>query len=398
MVMRGLSMPLDLLRNEAEICRQARDKFAHDGLPSAKAEAWIYTRLSELSINPADKSDDEVASEEAVLSFLGGWLNIAQVTLPAGVSLSEMNDDAHLAQFTKLLPEDHLLGHLSVGHATGAYVIEVEAGAQFEVPLQLVFSGGDAENSTHPLIFIKVGEGASVKLAEIHNSSSHLSAPVIAIDIAETAKLDHVKLQADDIETTHLALTVMNVAGRADVNSFTTAMGAKLGRHETHANLNGEDIDIALSSLYLGRGTQHQDMTTRMHHFVPNCTSDQVIRGVLDDTAKGVFQGKVLVARDAQKTDGQQMSRALLLSRKAEADAKPELEIYADDVVCSHGATVGELDETHLFYLKSRGIHEDLARAMLIEAFVADALEKIRETTLADILTDSVNLWMSGDA
>ena len=135
-----------------------------------------------------------------------------------------------------------------------------------------------------------------------------------------------------------------------------------------------------------------------MHHFVPNCTSDQVIRGVLDDTAKGVFQGKVLVARDAQKTDGQQMSRALLLSRKAEADAKPELEIYADDVVCSHGATVGELDETHLFYLKSRGIHEDLARAMLIEAFVADALEKIRETTLADILTDSVNLWMSGDA
>ena len=134
-----------------------------------------------------------------------------------------------------------------------------------------------------------------------------------------------------------------------------------------------------------------------MHHFMPNCTSNQVIRGVLDDTAKGVFQGKVLVARDAQKTDGQQMSRALLLSRKAEADAKPELEIYADDVVCSHGATVGELDETHLFYMKSRGIEEDVARAMLIEAFVADALEEIQDEELAVILQGAVSAWMMGE-
>ena len=124
---------------------------------------------------------------------------------------------------------------------------------------------------------------------------------------------------------------------------------------------------------------------------MPNCTSNQIIRGVLDDTAKGVFQGKVLVARDAQKTDGQQMSRALLLSRQAEADAKPELEIYADDVVCSHGATVGELDETHLFYLKSRGITEDDAKNMLIEAFLIDALEQVRHDTLAEILSHAVH-------
>ena len=119
---------------------------------------------------------------------------------------------------------------------------------------------------------------------------------------------------------------------------------------------------------------------------------------MLDDTAKGVFQGKVLVARDAQKTDGQQMSRALLLSRQAEADAKPELEIYADDVVCSHGATVGELDETHLFYIKSRGITEDDAKNMLIEAFLIDALEQVRHDTLAEILSHAVHGWMAEGA
>ena len=146
----------------------------------------------------------------------------------------------------------------------------------------------------------------------------------------------------------------------------------------------------------MGRDNQHHDMTTRMLHHVPHCTSSQLIRGVLDDTARGVFQGKVLVAEGAQKTDGQQMSRALLLSRKAEADAKPELEIYADDVVCSHGATVGELDENHLFYLKSRGIEAEEARMMLIEAFLLDTLETIRDEALSEALFQAVESWMKG--
>ena len=263
------------------------------------------------------------------------------------------------------------------------------------MPLQLVFTGGDEQTSSHPLIFVKIGAAAQVSFAEIHASNASLSAPVLAFDIGAGAIVDHIKLQTDSAQTTHLALSVFNVAETADVNSFSAAIGAKLGRHESHAHLQGEEITIALSSLYLGRQTQHQDITTKMFHNVPNCTSNQIIRGVLDDTAKGVFQGKVLVARDAQKTDGQQMSRALLLSRKAEADAKPELEIYADDVVCSHGATVGELDETHMFYLKSRGISEDEARNMLIEAFLLDALESIRSAPLGDILRQAIHGWMA---
>ena len=156
----------------------------------------------------------------------------------------------------------------------------------------------------------------------------------------------------------------------------------------------GEFADCQLSAIYMGRGSQHQDVTTYMDHAVPNCTSNQIIRGVLDDTARGVYQGKVHVAPDAQKTDGQQMARALL-SRKAEVDAKPELEIYADDVICAHGATVGELDATQLFYLTSRGIPEDIARAMLVEAFLVDTIETIENETLAGLLRPVAESWLT---
>ena len=160
--------------------------------------------------------------------------------------------------------------------------------------------------------------------------------------------------------------------------------------------MQGDEADCQLSAIYMGRGSQHQDITTFMDHAVANCTSNQIIRGVLDDTSRGVYQGKVHVAPDAQKTDGQQMSRALLLSRKAEADAKPELEIYADDVICAHGATVGELDATQLFYLTSRGIPYEIARSMLIEAFLIDTIETIENETLAGLLRPVAEAWLAG--
>ena len=393
--MRGLSMQPNLLRDNAEICVKARHNFLAAGLPAAKDEAWIYTRLSDLTINPSVEADETTSPERGVLSFASGWLQSDGVDMPEGVTITPMQDEAMIAEFASLLPDNHMLSDLSLGHATGAYLMTIAQGVCVETPLQLVFTGGDAQASSHPLIFVKIGASAKVAIAEIHASDSALSAPVVAMSIGADAVVDHIKLQTETNATTHLALSVFDVAERADINSFTAAIGAALGRHESHAHLQGEEIEIALSSLYLGRNSQHQDITTKMFHNVPNCTSNQIIRGVLDDTAKGVFQGKVMVERDAQKTDGQQMSRALLLSRKAEADAKPELEIYADDVICSHGATVGELDETHMFYLKSRGIPEEDARNMLIEAFLLDALDSVRREDLGDILRQAINGWMA---
>ena len=187
----------------------------------------------------------------------------------------------------------------------------------------------------------------------------------------------------------------MDIAEKGQYHALSVQTGSALSRAENRIALKGEDVDLTMTTLYLANNKQVMDVTTLVDHQMPNCTSRQIVRGVLDDQAKGIFQGKVIVARDAQKTDGNQMSRTLLLSRKCEADAKPELEIYADDVACSHGATVGEIDDNHLFYLMSRGISKTDARQMLIEAFLADVLDDIDNDVLKAPVEASVAAWLS---
>ena len=230
-------------------------------------------------------------------------------------------------------------------------------------------------------------------MAELHEGASSLSQPLILVRLGQGSTLDHIKLQDEAGHTTHLGLTLFRLDGQANVNSFSVSKGSQITRMETHCFFAAPDAQAAMSAVYLGCDNQHHDITTVVSHEYADCASRQLIRGVLDDKARGVFQGRVRVAPDAQKTDGQQMSRALLLSRDAEADAKPELEIFADDVVCSHGATVGELDETLLFYLKSRGIDEAEARTMLIDAFLVDTLEEISYQPFADFLRGQVSGW-----
>ena len=240
-----------------------------------------------------------------------------------------------------------------------------------------------------------MASGASAVVGEWHQAAVGLSAPLVAIDVAADAALDYAKVQLDSHSTTHLAATGLRLGAGARFDGFQLSVGGKLARLETHVVLTGEDADCTLSAIYLGRNSQHHDITSNMAHNQGHCHSSQIIRGVLDDSARGVFQGKVYVAPDAQKTDGNQMSRALLLSRKAEANTKPELEIYADDVLCAHGATVGELDETQLFYLTSRGIRPETARAMLIDAFLQDAIDGIGNADLAAMLRPVVDQWMT---
>ncbi|MDC1194798.1 SufD family Fe-S cluster assembly protein, partial [Pseudomonadota bacterium] len=161
------------------------------------------------------------------------------------------------------------------------------------------------------------------------------------------------------------------------------------------ASLKGENADLNLNGVYISGIKQHHDLTTAIYHDVPNCTSKQIVRGVLGGESTGVFQGKVRVAPNAQKTDGQQMSKAILLSDKATANAKPELEIYADDVICAHGATVGELDDEQLFYLTSRGISKDKAREMLIKAFLEDIITDSVDQRLHEYIFNEAKLGLS---
>ena len=376
------------------------------GWPGPKDEAWRFTRLAsldKLSLRPADASLANGAGNAPahkapagahVIHFHNGILVADSIdNMPKGCSARPVDKD-DLGAIIDLSPANHPVTDLSVAAMTSGLSVDVAAGAKVIAPIILMFTGDCGSVSTHPVVLLRVGRGAEAVIAEWHNTSVGLSAPVMAIDIADNARLDYAKIQQDSATTTHLAATGIKMGEAAVLDGFQLSIGGCIARLEAHVMLSAESSDCRLSAIYLGRRNQHHDITTNMTHARGHCQSNQVIRGVLDGAARGVFQGKVHVAQDAQKTDGQQMSRALLLSRKAEADAKPELEIYADDVICAHGATVGELDETQLFYLTSRGISREVARAMLIAAFLDDAVDMIENADLSALLRPHVTAWM----
>ena len=377
------------------------------GWPGPRAEAWRFTRLAALDNRKFVQSGDLIdlpagGAEEAaaaigahVLRFVNGVIDPAgMVSPPSGIVISRLEGDENaLTRLRELTPAGHPVSNLSLALMSAGILIDVTG--HVGAPLMLVFEGMGADLSAHPVVLLRLAKGARLQLAEWHETSVGLTAPLIGCDIAAGARLEQVKLQVESGATTHLSATGVALSEGASIDGFALSVGGQLSRLETHVAFAGEGADCKLSAIYMGRGEQHQDITTYMDHAVPNCTSNQIIRGVLDDRSRGVYQGRVHVAPDAQKTDGQQMARALLLSRKAEVDAKPELEIYADDVVCAHGATVGELDATQLFYLTSRGIPEDIARGMLVEAFLIDAIETIENELLAGLLRPVAEAWMA---
>jgi len=387
---------------------EALARWQQDGWPGPRAEAWRFTPVDGLAARdlvpatvlagvasgPGTAAAAGISAH--VIRFENGVLDPSGLAgLPAGLRVREMADDEQaLSRLQQIAPKGHPVSDLSLAAMTGGIVIDVDG--TVPSPLMLLFEGGETGAAAHPAILIRLAPRAHLQLAEWHPSAVGLAAPLIGVDIAAGARLEQVKVQAEGAATTHLAATGVALAEGASIAGFSLCTGGALARLETHVALVGSGADCELSAIYMGRGDQHQDITTYMDHAVAECTSNQIIRGVLDDSSRGVYQGRVHVAPDAQKTDGQQMARALLLSRKAEADAKPELEIYADDVVCAHGATVGELDATQLFYLTSRGIPYETARAMLIEAFLIDTIETIENETLAGLLRPVAEAWLAG--
>ena len=211
--------------------------------------------------------------------------------------------------------------------------------------------------------------------------------------MAEGATLAHVRLQEESQSAFHVQTGFVEIAEGGTYDAFVLTLGSRLARTEIHAKLNGPTAAVHLNGAQLLGGDQHGDITTVVMHDAPNCASRQTIKNVLSDRSRGVFQGRIEVARVAQKTDGYQMNQALLLSPDAEIDCKPQLEIYADDVKCSHGATVGELDADQLFYLRARGIPHEQARSMLVRAFLAEALDPIAHEGARAMLEEAVEAW-----
>tara|TARA_B100001093_G_scaffold516341_1_gene594886 strand:- start:1508 stop:2266 length:759 start_codon:yes stop_codon:yes gene_type:complete len=245
---------------------------------------------------------------------------------------------------------------------------------------------------------INAGQNSKVTFFESHigaKGSNYFSNCVAEIELSSNATLHHYKVQNDHEDATHIAASEVRLADGSNYENFVVTVGAKLSRNEINAQIIGSNADCRLLGIYLLNGKQHGDHTTSIDHAAPDSTSHEMYKGVLDDNARGVFQGKILVRKDSQRTNGYQLNQALLLSKGTEVDSKPELEIYADDVKCSHGATAGELDEEALFYLRARGISEVVARNLLIEAFIKSALDEISNPSIQTTLGATISNWLS---
>lgn len=260
---------------------------------------------------------------------------------------------------------------------------------------EVLFTAEDGARS-EPKLEITLEDGAELTLVEHQNGvGSYWKNMISTIKVGKNAKLRHIRIQDDSAEGVNTNMVKITVDRDAVYDGFTLNLGGKLTRHEIHAVINGQNAEISFNGVNLLKGKQHGDTTILIEHAAPHCKSNQFYRTILDDEARGVFQGKVHVHQIAQKTDGYQLSNAILLSEKAEMDTKPELEIYADDVKCSHGATTGQLDEEPVFYLRSRGLNEQEARRLLVQAFVDEVVDKITDEAVQAAIRERTSEWLA---
>ena len=417
--MAGEGLPwLDALRDEGR-------RLSANGLPSTRSEAWKYTNLAPLA--ELDFSAPSMAAEVPStdldpgafdglegpsLVFVNGRLSSGHLRLdglPGGLRVRGLaqgltDDPAGIEALiggTEALNGD-LMAAFNAAFGADGCIVETAPGTAVEEPVRLRFvaAPGSEPLAYHPRVIVRLGARSCLSLIESHEGPAGAptwSNPLVDIRIGEGARLSHVKLQIEGEGAYHTALTKASLAGEARYESHLLALGARLARHEIHVRFDGEGANCQLRGGYMARGSQHVDNTTVIDHAVPHCESREVYKGVLDDTARGVFQGKIIVRQDAQKTDGHQLNRTLLLSPKAEIDTKPELEIYADDVKCSHGATAGEPEADQLFYLRSRGLDLRTARKLIVEGFMGELLEEVGHEPARAVLFERVAAWIDGD-
>lgn len=406
--------------------RMARDIFAAAGFPHRRVEAWRYTdlrrALAKEGYVPAQRYDGPLAYdvetvgpgaaafgdvERHMLVCVNGFFrpDLSSADLPDGVSVKPLSEAVKETGFEDFLTTDdnlHPVNALNSALMQDGLVIRVEAGKDAGKPLHMVHvttsAGASAAHMRH---VIALEEDAKLCLLETHlgqGGAGYLANHVTETHLGEGAALTHIKLQDEAKDALHVAANNLRLAANAKYYGFVLALGARLSRHETDAVFKGEGAHADMHGALALRGKQLGDISTYVDHAVPGCSSNAHVKSVLDEEATGVFQGRVLVAKDAQKTDGRQLSNALLLSRDAGMNAKPELEIYADDVQCAHGSTIGELDGTALFYLRSRGIDEATARSLLIRAFLDEVLETIPLDGVKQDIGSQIDVWFRASA
>jgi Fe-S cluster assembly protein SufD len=412
--------------NIAEARRQAYDIFARAGLPNRRIEDWKYTDLRVLmrEVMPLAAAPDAAALKRAGTALKPHAIEGARrLVLVDGVFAPDLSDMADLehglsvrtlrealeAHGAQLQPEDlsseasSPMMALNTAMMTDGLVIMVAKDVTLKRPLHIVHVAAvvqPASMFTRSLVMLS--KGAHATLVESYIAAEGAKAyqvhDALSLSISDDARLDHVRLVEDNRVAFNISSAVVTLGAHAHFNTFGMTSGAAVSRYQANVAVVGEHSRVETNGVNLLNGRQHADTTLMLDHAVPNCASREIFRAVVDDRAHSVFQGRIVVKPKAQKTDAKMMTRALLLSDDAEADNKPELEIFADDVTCGHGATTGALDESLLFYLRARGLSEKEAQALLIQAFVGEAIESISNDDLREIAVMTAARWLEARA
>jgi len=390
-----------------QVRQEAAERFAALGYPTSQLEEWKFTSVAPIAripFQPAPRDGNGVnaAALERValadlgcprLAFVNGWFSPALSrlgSLPSGVragSLAEAIEGGEPALEQRLARYAGFQDHAFVAFNTsvlgdGAF-IEISRGAVVETPIQLLFlsAASGAPAVSHPRNLILAGRGSQASIIETYLSLTdqvHFTNVVTEIELGENAVIEHYKVQQENKRSFHVATLQARQNRSSSLTSHSVSLGAAIARHDLNSRLDAEGAECILNGLYAVGGAQHVDNHTTLDHAQPHCSSRELYKGILDGRSAAVFNGKIIVRQDAQKTDSKQTNKNLLLSEDAAINTKPQLEIYADDVKCTHGATIGQLGDEALFYLRSRGIAREEARALLTYAFASELIGRLK--------------------
>lgn len=397
-----------------QLRQQAWSTFSQIGLPTTRRgnELWKYTNLQPLAAiefkhgqlgsanldqikakSPWDDNWNTAVVVDGVfsaeLSNLHGSNGLKVSSLAEAIDSGAGNVEAQLGSLAGR--EEYAFTALSTAFINDGAYVSIDADADLDQPVQVIFvtsESGD-ERASYPRLLVDAGINSSAVLVETHVNladSAQFAAPVVEIFADKGSSIRHYRIQMENEKSFHLGTTRIKQLDDSDFTSTSFAVGASIARNDIHTLLDAPGATCTLHGLYMTNGEQHQDQEISTTHAKPGGTSDQFYKGILSGKSHAVFSGKVIVMRDAQKTDASQKDLNLLLSRGAEIDAKPSLEIYADDITAAHGATAGHVDQDTLFYLQSRGVDEESAKAILVRGFAEEMLNEFEPEALNDFV------------
>ncbi len=378
--------------------------FKAKGFPTTKEELWRFTDVSRVA--NTEFSNDWKASDlefqplgDHCLVFENGKLSLEKSKLdglPAGIRIGSIMDhiDPRLGMLAGT--QSAFVAANTANFSAGAF-IEIADGVQLDSPIHLVYLADVDGAAFHLRNFVSCGKGASVVVVEEYiggADKSYWTNSVTEVFCADHSTADHYKIQREGASAFHFQTLEATLGANAIFSNHAITLGAALSRNDIRGKLTGEGGEAICNGLYLLKDKQHFDTHMFMDHAVPNCNSHELYKGILDEKARAVFCGRILVQQDAQQTDAVQNNKNLLLSRGAKVNTLPQLEIYADDVKCTHGATIGELDEEALYYLQTRGIDPVYGHAMLTYAFANEVLDGVKCGAVKDHAGQLVQEWL----